>query len=58
MKETILKVLLENTELEERYTGGGYEPKLIVFKNSEDQDKEQYLRKIAAKITAEMRIKK
>ena len=50
MKEAILKVLLENTDTEGRYIGGGDEPVLIVFKYSEDCDKESFLSQIADEI--------
>lgn len=44
MRDLILNVLLNNTEVEGRYIGGGPEPNIIVFKDSEDQDKEDILR--------------
>jgi hypothetical protein len=54
MKDIILKVLLENVYYEELYMGGGIEPRVIVFKNSEDIDKEQYLSNISEKIEKEI----
>jgi hypothetical protein len=50
MKEKILKYLLENTNVEGRYIGGGDEPQIIVFKYSEDEYKEAFLSEIAADI--------
>jgi hypothetical protein len=47
MKEKILKYLLENTDVEGRYVGGGDEPQIIVFKWSEDIDKEVFLSQVA-----------
>lgn len=47
MKEKILKYLQENTDVEGRYIGGGDEPQIIVFKWSEDVDKEVFLSQIA-----------
>ncbi len=52
MKEAILKILLENTKTEGRYIGGGEEPVIIVFKDSEDRNKEEYLSQIADEIVA------
>lgn len=57
MKEAILKVLLENTNTEGRYVGGGDEPTIIVFKYSEDCDKESFLSKIADEIIEALRTK-
>lgn len=54
MKEKILKILLENTDTEGRYIGGGEEPSIIVFKNSEDCDKEKFLSQIAEEIANEL----
>lgn len=50
MKDKILQILLENTHTESRYVGGGDEPSIIVFKDSEDYDKETYLNRIAHEI--------
>jgi RNAse (barnase) inhibitor barstar len=50
MKEAILKVLLENTDTKGRYIGNGDEPIMIMFKNSEDCDKESFLSQIADEI--------
>lgn len=50
MKEKILKYLLENTDVEGRYIGGGDEPQIIVFKWSEDTDKEVFLSQVAEDI--------
>jgi hypothetical protein len=52
MKEAILKVLLENTDTEELYVGGGLGPMIIMFKNSEDCDKESFLSQIADEIVS------
>jgi hypothetical protein len=55
MKEAILKVLLENTDTEELYIGGGRGPIwtiIILFKNSEDCDKESFLSQIADEIVS------
>jgi hypothetical protein len=52
MKEAILKVLLENTDTEELYVGGGLGPIIIMFKNSEDCDKESFLSQIADEIVS------
>ena len=52
MKEAILKVLLENTDTEGRYIGGGDEPIIIMFKNSEDCDKESFLSQIGDEIVS------
>jgi hypothetical protein len=57
MKEAILKVLLENTDTEGRYIGGGEEPVIIVFKHSEDQDRKEFLFRIADEIVASMKPK-
>lgn len=46
-KEKILNYLLENTHVEGRYTGGGDEPQIIVFKWSDDVDKEVFLSQFA-----------
>ncbi len=54
MKEVILKILLSNTEMEGRYVGGGDEPSIIVFKFSEDCDKEGFLSQIADEIVSEL----
>jgi hypothetical protein len=50
MKDKILKYLLENTDVEGRYIGGGDEPQIIVFKWSDDTDKEVFLSQIAEDI--------
>ncbi len=50
MKKEILKVLSDNTETELRYVGGGNEPEIIVFTDSEDYNKEDFLSKIADEI--------
>ena len=50
MKETILRILLENTDIEGRYVGGGEEPAVIIFPDSENCDKENYLSAIADEI--------
>ena len=50
MKETILRVLLENTGIKYLYTGGGEEPAVIIFPDSENCDKENYLSAIADEI--------
>lgn len=47
MKEKILAYLMENTIIENRYIGGGDEPSIIVFKDSDWSDKETYLSEIA-----------
>ncbi len=54
MKEAILKVLLNNTDTEGRYIGGGDEPQIIFFRNSEDCDKELFLSQIANEIIKEI----
>lgn len=50
MKDKILKYLLENTDVEGRYIGGGDEPQIIVFKCSDDMDKKVFLSQIAEDI--------
>ena len=50
LKQSILKVLEENTQIEGRYIGGGEEPAIIVFKHSEDQDKTRFLSQIVDEI--------
>ena len=50
MKDKILKYLLENTYVEGRYIGGGDELQIIVFKWSDDKDKEVFLTQIAEDI--------
>ena len=50
MKEAILKVLLENTETESIYNGGGVEPVMIVFKNSDNCNQEAFLSQITDEI--------
>lgn len=46
----ILKLLLEITHVEGRYTGGGDEPDIIVFTDSEDYVREEFLLEVANKI--------
>jgi hypothetical protein len=58
MKEQILKILLENTETEGRYIGGGDEPIIIVFKDSEDCNRESYLSNITDQIVNSLDNKK
>jgi hypothetical protein len=48
--QPILKVLMDNTDTEGRYIGGGEEPVIIMFKNSEDCNKEIFLTQIANEI--------
>ena len=43
MKEIILNILKQNTETERLYTGGGHEPAVIKFIDSEDCDVDKYL---------------
>lgn len=50
MKEIILKFLLENTEVEGRYIGGGDEPQIVVFPESEDWQREDFLNTIAERL--------
>jgi hypothetical protein len=50
MKNKILKYLLENTDVEERYVGGGDGPQVIVFTCSDDVDKEVFLTQISEDI--------
>ncbi len=57
MKEAILKVLMNNTDTEGRYIGGGDEPIILVFNDSADCDKETYLSQIADEIVKEIQSK-
>jgi hypothetical protein len=50
MKEVILQYLIENTEVEYRYTGGGEEPQIIVLKWSEDREVKEFLDEVATEI--------
>ena len=50
MKEIILNFLLENTEVEGRYIGGGDEPQIVVFTESEDWQREDFLKTIAERL--------
>jgi len=50
MKEIILKFLLENTEVEGRYIGGGDEPQIVVFPESEDWQKEDFCNSMAERL--------
>ena len=43
---------MKNTDVEGRYIGGGDEPQIIIFKWSEDTDKEVFLTQIATEIEA------
>ena len=52
MKEIILKFLLENTEVEGRYIGGGDEPQIIVFPESDGWQRESFLNSIAEQLEA------
>ena len=51
MKKAILKVLLENTQIEGRYIGGDEVP-IISFKHSEECDLELFLSQIADEIVS------
>ena len=50
MKAEILKLLIDSTHYENRYIGGGEEPRIIVFDDCDDENKEQYLSYVADKI--------
>lgn len=52
MKNTILKVLMENTATEGRYTGGGKEPVITVIKHSEDRARKNLLSEISDDIVS------
>lgn len=52
MKEIILKFLLENTEVEGRYIGGGDEPQIVVFPESEDWQREDFCNSMAQRLEA------
>jgi hypothetical protein len=52
MKEIILQFLLENTDVEGRYVGGGEEPQLIVFPESEDCNVNGFLTIMAERLEA------
>lgn len=54
MREKILEILMYHTDYERRYIGGGDEPTIIVFDNSEDCSKERYLKSIAEEIATEL----
>jgi len=54
MKEIILKILLENTKLDYRYTGGDEIP-ILVFKDSENVTWEELLSSIADDIIKEIK---
>lgn len=47
MKEMVLQILLDFTETEERYIGGGNGSKILYFKGSEDKNPKEFLSKIA-----------
>jgi hypothetical protein len=49
-KDIILKFLLENTEVEGRYIGGGDEPQIITFPESEDCDVNGFLTVMAERL--------
>ena len=55
MKEIILNILKQNTETEHIYTGGGHEPAVIKFVDSEDCDVDKYLSQISEQITEALR---
>ncbi len=55
MKEIILNILKQNTETERLYTGGGHEPAVIKFIDSEDCDVDKYLSQISEQITEALR---
>lgn len=55
MKEIILNILKQNTETEHIYTGGGHEPAVIKFIDSEDCDVDKYLSQISEQITEALR---
>ncbi len=57
MKKAILKILNANTHTEGRYIGGGDEPQIIVFTNSDDCEKEKFLSQIADDIIKEISMK-
>ena len=48
--EQILQILLDFTEKEERYIGGGDGPNIIYFKGSEDKNPKEFLSKISDRI--------
>ena len=51
MKDIILNILKQNTDIEYIYTGGGHEPAVIKFVDSEDCDVEKFLSQISDQIT-------
>jgi hypothetical protein len=55
MKEIILQFLLENTEVEGRYIGGGEEPQIITFPESEDWDKNDFCNTLSERLEALLR---
>ncbi len=54
LKEKIAKILKDSTDTEGRYTGGGDEPSIIVFTNSEDSDHDSFVNMIAEQIANEI----
>ncbi len=50
MKDIIKKFLLENTQVEGRYVGGGEEPQIVVFPVSEDWDREDFCNTMAERL--------
>jgi len=50
IKNKILKFLMDYTILEEPYIGGGRSQDMVVFKGSEDKNKNEFLTKISEKI--------
>lgn len=53
-EQKIFETLMKLTHVEGRYIGGGDEPQIIVFTNSEDCDKESFLKSLAAEILENM----
>lgn len=55
MKDLILKYLLENTELVNKASGGN-DPSVISFKFSEEEDKEDFLSRVADEISKSLNL--
>lgn len=51
MKEKILEILMDSTQLVEKASGGN-DPIVIAFKFSEDEDKDEFLNRIADEIAS------
>ena len=54
MKEAILRYLRENTYTESIYTGGGHEPVVQAFTHSKEQEREEFLSRVADEIVEEI----